>query len=276
MAKIYTDTNVLRYFGTAFGETGLTADLRDQLLLSPLSVMELLSQLGTDGAEEAFAAVQAFLRVYNPEASGMLPWSDDTFRMCLFALPPGEDVITPSLNNAVVRALNASEPGDLKADAEELRTLMDASKDQTAKQFSDVLNRWRSEGPLPEEEHRAIFARSIARRAGVDETTVDVDFIVKHLNALYVFESTKMQVAAKSHEYNVDKHSNDVYDAELLIYLADPSLHLLTADKGFRRIEKSSQQDRVHIAAADCLKDPACAERTIRGIVGPLLNNGVA
>jgi len=69
MPKIYTDTNVLRYFGTAFAKTSLAKDLQDQLLLSPLSVMELLSQLGTEGAAEAFAAVQAFPRIHNPEAS---------------------------------------------------------------------------------------------------------------------------------------------------------------------------------------------------------------
>src|SRR5271165_599167 len=126
---------------------------------------------------------------------------------------------------------------------------------------------WRSEGPLPEEEHRAIFARSIARRAGVDEATVDVNFVVDHLNALYVFEETKIQVGAENTLYNVDKHSNDVYDAELLIYLADPTPHLLTSDKGFRRVEKSSQQKKVHIADADCLRDQACAERTIREMV---------
>jgi hypothetical protein len=84
MVKIYTDTNVLRYFGIAFAETSLAEDLKVQLLLSPLTLMELISQLGTDGADEAFAAVQALPRVHNPEATGMLPWSDDLFRMSLF------------------------------------------------------------------------------------------------------------------------------------------------------------------------------------------------
>jgi hypothetical protein len=221
MPKIYTDTNVLRYFGIAFPDSSLADDLRDHLLLSPLSVMELLSQLGTSDAAGAFAALQAFPRVHNAEASGMLPWSDDVFRICLFNLPPEEDVITPSLNNAVVRVLNAFKSEDLKEDGEELRKLMDTAKEQTAKQFSEVINGWRSGGPLSKEEHETIFARSIARRAGTDEAAVDVDFVLKHLNALYVFEKTKLEVGAQNCQYNVDKHSNDVYDAELLVYLAD-------------------------------------------------------
>jgi hypothetical protein len=101
----------------------------------------------------------------------------------------------------------------------------------------------------------------------VDESAVDIDFVVDRLNALYVFENERMQVRAKSRNYNVDKHSNDVYDAELLIYLADPTLHLLPSDKGFRCVENSTQANRVHIADADCLRDAWCATELIRGIV---------
>ncbi len=107
MVKIYTDISVLRYFGTAFATASLPEDLQVQLLLSPRTVMELLSQLGTDGAEEAFAAVQALPRVHNPAATGMLPWSDDLFRISVFNLAPGTDTITPALNNAVRNALRA-------------------------------------------------------------------------------------------------------------------------------------------------------------------------
>jgi len=267
MVRIYTDTNVLRYFGTAFAETSLPDDLQMQLLLSPLTLMELISQLGTEGAEEAFAAVQALPRVHNAGATGMLPWSDDLFRICLFNLPPGKDTITPALNNAVINILNAASAEDLSDDGKELRSLLDAGKNEAAKNFSAVLNSWRSEGGLAEEDHRAVFARSIARRAGFEEAKVDVDFVVKNLNALYVFEKHRMEVGAQNHDYNVDKHCNDVYDAELLIYLADSTLHLLTSDKGFRRVEKSSQANRVHLADAACLKDPDCATKTIRSIV---------
>jgi hypothetical protein len=57
MAKIYTDTNVLRYFGEAFPNTTLADDLRDELLLAPLAVMELVSQLGTPGAGDLLGGI---------------------------------------------------------------------------------------------------------------------------------------------------------------------------------------------------------------------------
>lgn len=267
MAKIYSDTNVLRYFGTAFARSELPNDLREHLLLAPLSVMELLSQLGTSGAEEAFAAVQAFPKTYNPKASGMLPWSDDTFRISVFGLPPGPDVITPALNNAVVRVLNTPTAADLLDAGKEMRAMLDVAKEGTTKQFSDVLDGWRTEGSLPKDEHRAIFARSIATRAGIDRDKVDVDTVLKALGGLYTFESTKLKIGANEPGYKVEKHSNDVYDAELLIYLADPTLHLLTSDGGFRRVQGSPQYRRVHIVPPGCLLDPDRAADTIRGIL---------
>ena len=59
MIKIYTDTNVLRYFGEAFATRTVPREIAIQLFLAPLAILELLSQLGTEGAESAFAAVQA-------------------------------------------------------------------------------------------------------------------------------------------------------------------------------------------------------------------------
>ena len=267
MVKIYTDTNVLRYFGTAFANASLADDLQLHLFLSPLTIMELASQLGTKDAEEAFAAVQALPRVHNAKACGMLPWSDHFFRMCIFNLPPVEDVSTVTLNNAIVKILNAAKAEDLREEGKEMRVLLDAAKAEAARNFEAVLNDWRSVGPLPEAEHRAIFARSIARRAKVDEAKVDIDFVIESLHALYVFENHRMRIGARNHNYNVDKHSNDAYDAELLIYLADPRMHLLTCDTGFRRVEKSSQANRVHIAEVACLNNPKYATATIRHIV---------
>lgn len=268
MVKIYTDTNALRYFGFAFAKTDLAEDLRAHLLLSPIAVMELVSQIGTAGAEEAFAAVRALPRVHNPAGTGMLPWADDFFRISLFNLPPGKDTITPALNNALVNVLNAAKAEDLLDDAKEMRVLLDKAKDEAVKNLSAVLSAWRSDGPLSEAEDKEIFARSIARQAGFDEAKVNADFVAKNLDAYYVFEHGRMQVGAKHVGYNLGKHANDVWDAELLIYLADPTLHLLTSDKGFRRIEKSHQANRVHIVDAPCLKDAKCASALLRNILG--------
>jgi hypothetical protein len=114
LVKIYTDTNVLHYFGEAFRTQAVPPEITVQLLLAPTAVLELLSQLGTKDSESAFAAVHALPRVHNPQECGVLPWSDDFFRMCLFQLPPGNDVMIQSLSKAIVRVLNATSAAELK------------------------------------------------------------------------------------------------------------------------------------------------------------------
>jgi hypothetical protein len=47
MVRIYTDANILRRFGSAFTTRTLPEELSVQLLVSPLALMEVLSQLGT-------------------------------------------------------------------------------------------------------------------------------------------------------------------------------------------------------------------------------------
>jgi hypothetical protein len=100
LVRIYTDTNVLRYFGSAFAARTLAEDLPVQLLVSPLALMEPLSQLGNDQAQEAFNAVQALPRVHNQGPTGVLPWSDNFFRMALFSQSPREDATLPRFSTA--------------------------------------------------------------------------------------------------------------------------------------------------------------------------------
>jgi hypothetical protein len=124
MVRIYTDANILRRFGSAFATTTLPDDLPVQLLVSPLALMEVLSQLGTGEAQEAFNAVRALPRVHNQGPTRVLPWSDDFFRMALFDRPPGNDIITPALNRAVNNILNASNVEDVRTVGEEMRDLL--------------------------------------------------------------------------------------------------------------------------------------------------------
>lgn len=266
MVKIYTDTNVLHYFANAFVTEKFPDNVPVQLLLSPLSIMELLSQLGTDLAGSAFNAIHALPNVHNPVGTGMLPFSDDFFRIALFNLPPAADTITPALNRAVNNVLAAKNADELRDEGIEMRALLDREKDREAANFDALLNSMRHEGPLNEAENQAIFARSIARRAGTDENNVDVARIIENLSAHFVFEQERIRVGAKTKNFNVAKRKNDLFDSELLIYLADPSLHLVTSDRGFRRANESPQAARVHIVTPASLSTSEEAITTLRNI----------
>lgn len=86
---------------------------------------------------------------------------------------------------------------------------------------------------LPDDEHRLIFANSIARRAGVPLEGINVNHVIDTLSALWAYEYERLTNAAAETDYNPHGHENDVYDAQQLIYLAHPELHFLTCDRGF-------------------------------------------
>lgn len=266
-ARLYLDTNVLRYFGVAFARTTLAEDLRDHIVMSPISVLELLAQLATGGADEAFAAIQAIPNVHSATATEMLPSSEDALRMHLFRLVPGDAIYMRSINTALNNCLRATAPMELHDEALELRALLLHTKDEAVATFTNLLTGWRHEGGLPEQEHRSIFARSIATRAGTDPAVVDADAVIANLDALYIYEAGKLAIAAAAPDYNVAKHANDLYDAEQLVYLSDGRLHFLTSDTGFTRSAGSPQFSRIHIVPDASLRDPGLATNLIREIL---------
>jgi len=268
MANIYTDTNVLRYLGIAFAKTSLPEDIRNRMVLAPLTLLELASQLGTGGAEEAFAALRILRRTHDAKSAGMwlLPWPDDFFR-ALFNLPPDEDKITAALTSLVLNIWSAAKAVDLKEDGKEARNLWDETTEGLARVFSEAVDVLRSKGSPPKAEHKRDLCRGIAHRSRIDETKIDVDLLAVSLDAYYIFNNHLFQVALQNKNYNFNKNRNDHIDAELLIYLADPRLHLLTGDQDFRRVTGSSQASRVHIASQACIKDPECVTRELRNIL---------
>ena len=197
----------------------------------------------------------------------MLPWSDTLFRVSIFGLPIIADEVIPSLNHAVKDVLNATDAQSVRKLGEHFRKMLGEAKHQKVQEFSDLMKAWRSEGGTSEKVHRQIFAHSIARSAKVDIANADVDYIVEKLNALYLFESNKITRAAKDKNYKPEKHANDLYDAELLIYLADPRLHFLTSDKGFRKAEKATQYARINIVHPNDLLSATSATASLQKIV---------
>ena len=87
------------------------------------------------------------------------------------------------------------------------------------------------------------------------------------LSAHHEFEQAKLKTALGEPEYNPlsRKNQNDIIDAEQLVYLADESLCLLTADSGFKsKVTKSKQAARVITAAATDLMNAKKVEAILR------------
>lgn len=268
MTYIYTDTNVLRYFRIAFAETSLPEDIRDRMVLAPLTVLELASQLGTGGAEEAFAAFKILRPTHHIDAAGMwlLPWPDDFFP-AFFSLRPNKNTTTPNLTNLVLNIWGSTKAGDLNEEGREMRNLWDETTNGLARDFSDGVHVLRSKGSWGWAEHKSMLCKSIAERGRIDETKVNCGLLAQNLDAYYILTYHLYGTAIQNKNYNFHKNRNDHIDAEVLIYLADPRLHLLTCDEGFCRVASSSQANRVHIEREACLKDPEYVTEKLRSIL---------
>jgi hypothetical protein len=89
---------------------------------------------------------------------------------------------------------------------------------------------------------------------------------VNSLDAHFRLERQRIETATRDENYNIERRANDLFDAEFLIYLADPSLNFLTCDRGFARADGSPQANRIHIVPMDDLLSAERAISTLKGI----------
>lgn len=111
---------------------------------------------------------------------------------------------------------------------------------------------------------------SIANSVGADPKSRPVGEIVSALSAHHEFEQAKLQTALSIPEYNPlsRKNQNDIIDAEQLVYLADESLCMLTADSGFlSKVTKSKQAARISTVPAADLMDAKKVEVILRAVL---------
>jgi hypothetical protein len=270
-AKIYFDTNVLRYFADAFRNRPVDVDLKEHFVVSPISILELLSEIGTEQAEEAFRTVKAFPNIFdtdNPIA--LLPWEREVFRVLVFDQAPEEDQLAELLSNAMSRALHVNTVTELRDDARQLRDLMDQSKQQATDDFAALLDSMRQHGAVADDEHRRIFANGIAHRADIPQQGIDPNLVIERLNALWAYEYEHVVNAVREQAYDPYRHRNDFYDIEQLVYLAHPDMNLLTSDQQFsRRGRQSEQYRRIRWEPIHILRNPDQAIRVMRAMIAP-------
>lgn len=265
--RLYLDTVAFHQFGKAFAKAELPPELRDRMLISPITMFEVLSQLTTTGADDVLRQLQATLNWTNPKHTGLLPWPDDALFSIWFKKIAPDHEFKTRMEKALNTCLAANSPGELREEAGRLKDAMDETKDRTAQDFGLLLEAARKEGLDGEGFSKAWF-QGIANRIKADSASRDMAEIVTQLNAYHEFEKEKLRVALASKGYNPERHKNDLLDAEQLIYLSDPSLCFLTCDNGFRRIKDSPQAKRIFIVTPpEDLAKPTVVE-TVRKILG--------
>src|SRR5260370_31459419 len=99
--RIYLDTNAFRYCGTAFEKATLPEDLRDKVLISPLSAFEIFAQVANahDG-DTVLRQIHRIRNWTNPQHSELLPWPDEMLSYFWFQKPPRDDGFTKKMQDS--------------------------------------------------------------------------------------------------------------------------------------------------------------------------------
>jgi hypothetical protein len=263
----YLDTNAFRYFGKAFENARLPDDLRDRVLISPLSAFEVFAQLADElQGDQVLKQVRAIRNWTNPNRSGLLPWPDDWLYQVWHGKVRENDEFAHKVQSAFNMCLAADSVSSFREIATDHKKLMDDFKLAKAEQFKALLDAARVEKVREYDMTRDWF-ESIARSVNADPMSKPVAEIIDALSAHYEFEKVKLQRALTDPKYNPlsRKNQNDIIDVDQLVYLCDPSLFMITADSGFASKSRGSHQAaRIITAPALDLMDPDKAESLLR------------
>ncbi len=265
--RVYFDTVAFREIGKTLEKDVLPMDLRNKVVVSPLSAFEVLSQLTIVKADEVLRQIQAIHNWINPERAGLLPWPDDMLAQLWFQKPTKDDGFTKRMEKAFNVCLTSTSTAPLQEEAGKLKDTMDAMRLRTAQDFGRLLDAARKESLEGDKFSEAWFL-GVAKRAKADPKSKRVLELVTALSAYHEFEQVKLQTALRYKDYNPEKHQNDLLDAEQLIYLGDPSLCFLTCDTGFARVNKSAQAARIIIVSPAELSEVHKVEAVLRKVTG--------
>lgn len=268
--QIYLDTNAFRYFGEAFANDELPYDLRTNILISPLSAFEVLAQLAQeDCCTEVLQQIKSIRNWTDPAHSGLLPWPADWLYQIWHRQTKPDDGFTKRMQDAFNLCITSDSPDARKellhASAQHAK-LMDNFKLQKAQEFKAMIDEARKQNVKQFDMTETWFV-SIAKSVGADSKSRTMAEIVSELSAHHEFEQSKLQTALASSQYNPlsRKNQNDIIDADQLVYLADESLCMLTADGGFKsKVTKSNQATRIITAPAVDLMNARKAEAVIK------------
>ena len=267
--RIYFDTVAFRAIGRSLEKHVISSDLKSAILVSPLTIFELWSQLTirrAEDVEDVFQQIQSLPNWTNPR-TGLLPWPDDAVYAFWHQKLPPDDGFTKKMERGFNLCLNATSPDQLSVAAGGLKDAMDDVKQKMAIEFKKMLELARKQG-LKSNDFSTNWFQGIAKRAKGNPSSRSFSEVSAALSAYLEFEMSKLHTALVHKDYNPEKHKNDVFDAEQLVYLYDPSLHFLTCDGGFTNLVKQSAQAKriVHVTQ-DKISNAAQVEALLRNLI---------
>jgi len=277
--RVFFDTNAFRYFGIAFENVSLAAELQEKILISPLSAFEVFAQLSDEDETKADAVlrqIRAIRNWTNPKHAVLLPWPDDMIRSLWSQKDVQDEDFRKRMEDSFNVCLKADSLAHLKEAALQQKQTMEEFKFNMAHDFKNMVDDLKAQQGKPGKKKAKpvdtteVWFHRIAKRARADPTSKTISEVQALFGAYHEFEQEKLRRALVSPDYNPLSHANqnDIIDAEQLVYLGDRSLSIVTSDKGLKsKVTKSDQTTRVTLAPPQDLVNPEEAEAVIRSVL---------
>jgi len=248
---VYFDTDVFHLVGNAFANQPLSGELRERIVVSPITVLEALSQLTLKKNNEILSQIQAMHNWVNPKKARLLPWPNEAIRTWGFQKTTPADGFIERIERAINTCLCAKSAEQLRKSAARVKDALDRVKNSAEHNFRRLVESNRKE-PLVGEKFSKVWVQGIAQRVSADPKSRPIEGIVSALSAYHEFEKERLKLATSNAEYKPDK--NDLLDSEQLVYLGNPALNFLTCDGGYsKRVKQSKQAKRIHRVSREAL-----------------------
>jgi hypothetical protein len=260
----YFDSDVFHRVGATFSNRGLAPELRERILVSPITILEVLSHLTLKKNEEILTQIKAVHNWVNPKRAGLLAWPTDAIARIGFLQEPKSDDFMSRIEKTINVCLATDSPDELRESASKLKDALDRMKASSSADFSHLVEGCRKE-PFTPEQFSEMWLHGIAKRTNSDPECRPVADIISSLSAYHEYEEQRLMTAVRDPAYKPKE--NDILDSEQLPYLGDDKLHFVTCDGGYAaRIKKSPQLARIHRVALDEFASVQQVESLLRRI----------
>src|SRR5258708_35195238 len=111
---VYFDSDVFHRIGTTFAAQGLAPELRERILVTPITMLEVLSHLTLKRNAEILSHIQAVHNWLNPKRAGLLAWPTDAIAQIGFLKTPESDDFTRRIEKTINVCLATDSPEELR------------------------------------------------------------------------------------------------------------------------------------------------------------------
>lgn len=272
MKRCYFDTDAFRHVGTAFRDQELAIELRKRIAVSPMTALEVMSQLVTVGRAEIHAQIQA-MKNWLPVPAVLLPMPTYLIADRAFGkLIP--DKMHESISHSLNVCLQAGDVGQLVQQAGRLRDYLDKWKAKDAlilTQYQQASIADIQAGYGPPDRIRLVHAirEGLASRVGVSPLAPLTYGLRRLFCAFFEYEEERALISGADRHYNPAnaRNINDAFDSEQLFYLTSADLRFITCDRKYaRRVKRCRQAGQIVTVEAADFRDPAAATQVLTRI----------